>query len=238
MNKPFYIIWDKEIENSRDRNIIYSTIEATFKNFEEMGRVNIPKSYVGYYWNDGDFGSVEWYTKRSFNNRRNQVQSSKLWDLFEKEPWQESEPHLELFITSKDLYANERTNFIFGETRPLVIKDTVLSGEYTSGKPYAMGIILSINRIKKWYDINWPLVFGILGTHEFAHLYGVPEEGRTKTEYILGTHCTDENCVMEQVNVKGKMNALEKGILLQKNGNYFCNYCLSDLEKGLKLVYS
>jgi len=220
-------------------------VEAVFSKFEEIGGVRIPRIYVGSHWNEGPFGSVSWYVKQAYDPFRKQVLTSKLWSLFEKEPYQKMNLHYELMILETDLYS-EGTNFLFGETRNKVLNDgSILEDKGFDNSPNVMGVILSTNRIKKWYGDNWELSFYYILAHELGHFFGLPTtenpnfifikspRARNRLDYC---HCDDRDCVMEQVNIEGRMDLLEKALHLKKEGKLFCKYDLEALVKNLRKV--
>jgi len=138
------------------------------------------------------------------------------------------------------------TNFVFGETRPKISGKKIVVDEYIDGRPRPTGVVVSTNRIKKWYGKNWGLAFYCILSHELGHFYGLPSSENpnfikygdsrafSELDYF---HCNDRNCVMEQVNVPGRMDLLEKALHLRKHRRLFCEYDLKTLRENLRKLY-
>jgi predicted Zn-dependent protease len=225
----------------RLRPEVEDCVEFVFNVFEEKGKVKIPRRYVGDYWGGGEFGSLDWYIRQAFNQRRNQVDVGKLWELCKNEPWQIGHPHYELMIISQDMYSGD-TNFVFGSTSSKIS----WFGEIYPGSRIS-GCIVSLNRILKWYERWREATIGIL-MHELGHFYGLPsaknpnfivsiDDGKAKSVLDIG-HCNRRDCIMEQVNVPGRLNLLEKvDFVVINNPNWFCEYDLKALEENLRNLY-
>ena len=93
------------------------------------------------------------------------------------------------------------------------------------------GAVVSIFRAKKWYKDNWPLTFYCILAHELGHFFGI------------GRHCNNRDCIMEQVNVPGGPDLLEKALHLYRlgkipNGVPFCEHVKEALGRKLRDLYS
>ena len=233
---PFYIAMEEE-----DPEVL-EIVEQAFSIIERLTSVKIPRIYVKPYLHEGDWGSVKWYVKNSWDSERNQVNYVKLWKLFEKEPWQKQERHYELMILERDLYY-PGTNFIFGGTNGKVTN----SGKLVSDR-YVLGIVISLFRIRRWYKENYKDVLLAILLHELGHFFGLPPEWspdyikrgspKMKNELDEG-HCDRRDCIMEQVNVHGRPDVLKKSFYVQENNpNFFCRNCLEALKANVKRLYA
>lgn len=220
---PFFISSEKEDKE------VNEIIGKTFSFLETTGGVKIPRRYVGSSWSDGEYGSVKWYVDQAFNPIRRQVNFDNFWHLVEREPWQKDQ-HLELFVLDRDMYYGDNT-FIFGYTHKLIS---------TFGSK-VKGIVVSLNRIRQYN--NWQSSFFNILLHEQGHFYGVP---MPNPNYISHStidldrgHCNDRNCVMEQVNIPGRLDLSKKAeFLLRHNPHFFCGYDIKSLRETLRKIYS
>jgi len=239
---PFNIAIERGDERVR------SIVEHSFSILEDIGNVRIPRRYVGVGpWKSGDFGSIPWYVRAAYNPRRRQVNSSELWRLLEREPWQ-MDRHYELMILESDLYA-PGTNFVFGETKPKILNTGIIIEDnfYKSSRPLIRGTILSLNRIRRWYGKDWEIVLLGMLLHEEGHFYGLPSASnpnfirerdiRMRSRLDYG-HCNDRRCIMEQVNTPGRMNLRDKVIFVaRENPQWYCRYDWNALERNLNRLY-
>ena len=117
-------------------------------------------------------------------------------------------------VVSRRHIRTRETNFLFGLTFP------------------ETATILSTHHFMKSYGKNWELPFLLITYHEIGHLFGAPRSNRTDLEDLIGKHCKNRNCAMEQVNVNGKLDALEKVKYVDLDSPY-CNQCLEDIRIGI-----
>ncbi len=230
---PFFIV--AEGDDGEKLNIV----ERVFRKFEKIGDVKIPRKYWYSDFGGGDFGSVKWYVERAYHPERGQVSTQDLWELFEKEPWQKTEPHYEFMILKGDLFARD-TSFVFGETKRKISGDgTVLPDDSVRGT------IISTYRPKKLYGSNWGDALYYLIMHELGHFYGLPSHSNPdfikvwdrRYNPLEWGHCDDRECVMEQVNVSKRPDLLEKALYLKAKDNWFCRHDREALRKNLKRMY-
>jgi len=112
-----------------------------------------------------------------------------------------------IILLPQDFYA-EKIAWCFGQYIPII--DTV---------------ILSSKRVKRekhWEDLL---------AHEIGHMYGAAPRGRTNTIELLGSHCTNNLCVMQQ-----KITAEDsERYALQRNNlraPTYCGQCTKDIKNS------
>ncbi len=167
-----------------------------------------------------EFHSVEWYLQYTKDNSdgRGQLDAGQLHKLFWNEPWQKTDPHYDVLITSADLYdarnGVRETNWIFGSAIPgfsLVASTFRPRAEFRNETTY-----LEV------------LKTGVM--HEFGHVIGLPNENRGYAlEENLGGHCTNR-CIMRQ-----RVRIAEWGEITADRLNHgaLCRDCLRDLSRGI-----
>lgn len=146
--------------------------------------------------------------------------------------------HVQLFITSKNLYAPGMgaNNFVFG----------VATGS---------GIYQSYNRMKEWYGGEMiydpltgkmgdagPITFRMLLIHELSHFWDAPNRERDGIQMMLGPHCPRTDCVLGQINMKGRPSLIDetKGAverMRKHGGGYLCSDCENDVKNGQEEFY-
>jgi len=112
--RPVYISHTPGVQDK----YIAAAIEAV-RRVSAIAGVELPVEYFGAF-NVGDrpYGSVEWYIQRAWNPQRTQLNASQMLNLSRSEPWQEKEPHYELWITHLDLWSGDGgNNFVYGLTQ-------------------------------------------------------------------------------------------------------------------------
>jgi predicted Zn-dependent protease len=83
-------------------------------------------------------------------------------------------------------------------------------------------IIMSTRRLRRSNHIT-----DLVG-HELGHKLGIPSTGRSNTEELLGTHCTNDLCVMQQkMTVKDAVDYWERR--LASGAGLYCRQCLEEL---------
>lgn len=157
------------------------------------------------------FSSVDWYIKRGKETSRNRIQlnADTIFSCLIVEPWQQSVPHYDLFVTKDDLYS-ENTNFVLGIGSP------------------GIGTVLSVNRLlslnSKREETIQTLVF-----HEFGHAFGlIPDSRNHNVENSLGRHCTVYGCTMRQgLSVTNWSQFTHERLQI---GKIYCDHCEQDLK--------
>ena len=93
--RPVYISHTPGVQDK----YIAAAMEAV-RRVSAIADVELPVRYFGAF-NVGDrpYGSVEWYIQHAWNTQRTQLNASQMLNLSRAEPWQEREPHYELWIT-------------------------------------------------------------------------------------------------------------------------------------------
>lgn len=132
-------------------------------------------------------------------------------------------------VISRRHIRTEKENFLFGATQePIEVSSKHSSVRLEVG----VATILSTHHFMKFYRKNWELPFLLITYHEIGHLFGAPRSNRTDLEDLIGKHCRNRNCAMEQVNVNGKLDPLEKIKYVDLDSPY-CNQCLEDIRIGI-----
>jgi hypothetical protein len=242
MTLPFFITFEtasSELENIVDRALSV---------FEKIGNVQIPRQHMGAGpWKIGEFGSMSWYVQQALDPQRRQVQTDKLLSLFEREPYQKTAPHHELAVLDTDLFA-PGTNFVYGVTRMKVSHTgDVVADSDELGNPRVTGLIQSTHRMKKWYAGDWKQAFFGILLHEMGHFYGLPDANSPsfltaddpRWKGSLDTyHCNERGCIMEQVNIPGRLDLLSKArVVAELNPKWLCDHDHRALHKNLTRLY-
>ena len=171
-------------------------------------------------WSEGNYSSAEWYLDHAEKIRRPdgsiQINASSINDLMSGEPWQRSDPHIDIMITSRDLTARSGTgylNFCFGAAR----------GRF---------ITSSIARYRNLFDGDRYLATKAVILHELGHVFNLAGIHRTNTEENLGPHCTNPKCIMRQgLNVPIWVNHARESAATNQ---WYCPQCLEDFKNYLK----
>ena len=163
-----------------------------------------------------DYGTVDWYIQRAAASsmRPDQLDALKLLADTDCEPWKETTPHYDVFVTSYDINSGEaNNNFVLGLTHE------------------NMGTVLSTWRYRSLPSDMRFETLKTLTMHELGHVFGLPNESRTNLDNRYGgAHCSNI-CIMRQgitvdAWVKITKNRLEHGPL--------CNECQRDLQEHFR----
>lgn len=151
------------------------------------------------------------------SNGRTQIDANDLLKMVQNYSDQKHHktPVIEVLFTAKDL-ATEDTNFCFGAAW--------LGDRYTVQSTY---------RYQNLRQQDKDLVIKSVLQHELGHVLGMAADlSRNCTEYKLGPHCTDWNCVMHQsMNVNDAVR-IARGA--RKHGKIYCSLCLADARRSKK----
>lgn len=115
-----------------------------------------------------------------------------------------TDPHFEVFLTKKDIFGDDQTNWIFG-----------VSQEDHAG-------VYSFNRfVGKLADETAKTVI----MHEVGHVFSLPARTSGALEEKLGKHCTNR-CLMRQGMSLAEMRSITEDRLA---GHALCDLCRQDL---------
>lgn len=133
------------------------------------------------------YESVDWYIvnaklKAMQQNRwqtRGQISVDQLWEDMSSDPYCKKIPQWSILVTKHDLYAGN-LNFCLGCT-----------------KENAFSIVSTARCLNPDNTLNVE-GFKTVVMHEFGHLISLTHEGRVNTCEQLGSHCTNDGCIMQQ----------------------------------------
>lgn len=209
--KKIFISWDNDITESEADAIICGV--------NQMSVICRERKFVVYganSWSSGSYSSGQWYVDHAQRTVTGQVDGDSLVDLLQSEPWQVTEPHIDVFFTSEDLTARDRgryLNYCFG------LADVVA------------GIsVQSVARFRHLSVHERKLCIERVFRHEIGHLLGMASSGRANTEENLGSHCLNLGCTMRQgLNINQWLrHSLEENRYCSK----FCPQCLTELHRN------
>lgn len=172
---PIFSCYDSGVEESEVKAIV-----DALKEFRRLFPERRIFNYGSKPWCKGDFSSADWYVKNAKELPSKQKDASDMALLLAKEPWQKTSPHIDVLFTSKDLSFDDN-NFVFGLAYPS-LRVTVQS----------------VARYRILSDEDKTLAIKAVVWHELGHILGCAHPGRVKTKYILGSHCTNPGCIMQQ----------------------------------------
>ena len=166
-------------------------------------------------WSMGSYSSADWYVRNTGMVRGIegglQLNADHLIDLIAHEPWQVTNPHIDIMITSHDITAfddKKQLRFVFG----------LASGRIT---------VQSIARFRGCSDVNRFLAVETVIWHELGHILGMAADlNRSNTVESLGPHCTNQACVMQQGLSVSEW--LEHAWDAYRAGRIYCPQCLAD----------
>ncbi|RMD67204.1 hypothetical protein D6817_02245 [Candidatus Pacearchaeota archaeon] len=155
---------------------------------------------------------IEPFVEAAFNPARGQAHGQKVLDSLHSTRvfGQELGDDGKLIIIDRDLYSDYATNWCFGGFCPV-----------SNSLGY---ILLSTARISD-ETLGEHIV-----RHELGHMFGAPSEGRTNTVDILGLHCSNNLCTMQQqLSVP---EALRYAHRIKSAGIFpFCEQCVEDMRR-------
>lgn len=213
---PVYVTFDSGIDALEERAIL-DGIAATMC-FSHMRREL--RVFGAMPWSEGDYSSADWYvkhTRKIYQCKIDGVQldADHLLDLLSHEPWQESEPHIDVMFVSQDLTARNGDgwlNFVFG----------IANGRVT---------VQSVARYREIANLGDRMAaIKMVAQHELGHVFGMAgNKNRSNTEDNLGMHCTNPGCVMRQgLSVPEWVRHARESY---RSGIIYCPQCLADAAK-------
>ena len=246
---PFFVTYEHSSEHLVD------IVETAFELLERKGGVTIPRKHLG----SGPwilqpsagfrrgYESMAWYVRQALDPKRGQAKTGTFWRLFDAEPYQRTTPHYELAVLDTDLFA-ESTNFVYGETHMKISNGgTILPDLTQTGEPNVRGLIQSTAQMRRRYGARWDEAFSGILLHELGHFYGLPDienpdfltigDPRCKGPIDVA-HCDKQECVMEQVNITGRSDLLQKvDYIRTHNPDWFCRDDLAALQRNMPRLY-
>ena len=177
------------------------------------------------------FESLDWYIARAKHRSKNeerfqktgQISVNQLCEDLAADPYTKKIPQWSILITRHDLYA--------------------------TGLNYCLGISeenkFAIVSVARFIDEDNKLDlenFKTVLMHEFGHLIGLTNKKRVNTEELLGAHCTNDGCIMQQ-RMNGDFTDLTKARLKKKHLGKppICDDCIREGRKFFvrqKLAYN
>lgn len=209
---PVYVCWDSQLTRHESQAVLAGIAEiasaATNRHFENYGNEK---------WSTGDYSSADWYVERAHRrinqySRKIQISSLDILLQLHDEPWQQQQPHLDLLVTSQDLFPRVG-DFVFGEAIP------------------SWGV--SVQSVWRFRNAGLSIVqqqacIRRVVRHELGHLLGMVSDGRRNTEEKLGLHCANPVCSMRQGVSVTEWNRLATGESV--SSSLFCPDCIADLR--------
>lgn len=210
---PIYISYDNGLD-AIERTAIREAVLEFQRIFPERKFYNFGSKA----WSDGDFSSGDWYVNHARRVMRKnfplQLDAGSILHLFEREPWQNLEEHIDVFFTSHDLTARfgfQWLNFCFGLTR----------GHNT---------VQSVSRFRRLAFRNRKLAVKAVLLHELGRVLGAAADpGRHCTEENLGRHCTNYGCIMRQGLTVEEW--VEHAMQAESRG-WYCTDCRNDIRRS------
>ena len=214
---PIFVMYDSGVDTLEERAIL-DGLMAT-KCYSHMRReIRLINSEA---WSNEDCSPADWYVDRARKIYRNkigytQLDADHLLDLLANEPWQKTEPHIDVLFVSQDLTARDGEdwlNFVFG----------IADGRIT------------VQSVARYREINDPferaMAIKTVVQHELGHVFGMAADlNRSNTEYKLGPHCTNPGCVMRQgLSVSEWVRHARESY---SAGMIYCPQCLADAERA------
>lgn len=175
-------------------------------------------------WSEGEYSSADWYVDQAKEYvtrwitasgeiiERRQLDADSIVDRLEEEPWQQSDPHIDIMMVSEDLMA-------FDQGYPLAFVFGLADGRVT---------VQSVARYRGLHPHDRYLAIQAVVWHELGHILGMAGDlGRSHTEYNLGPHCTNYCCVMRQgLSVEEWVQHAR-----QTTSRIYCPQCLADARR-------
>ncbi|MBR1601113.1 MAG: hypothetical protein IJ677_05990 [Alphaproteobacteria bacterium] len=166
--------------------------------------------------------SVEWYIGRAKLKAmeqgrwqtRGQISINQLWEDLSSDPYCKKIPQWSILVTKHDLYA-DGLNFCLGVSKENAFS-IISTARFVDGN----------NR----FDVEG---FKTVVMHEFGHLIGLTHEGRVNTSEQLGSHCTNDGCIMQQ-RMDGDFSDITRIRLVAKQQYGLPPICSDCIDSGEK----
>ncbi|MFZ8801139.1 MAG: hypothetical protein ACO2ON_03115 [Candidatus Nanopusillus sp.] len=218
--KPFHIILD-EILFEEEKNKIKSVLEYIFDMYERLANVKIARYYFDKPWCEDPnqpYCRPNYYIEKCWVSNDLLIDAKCLHNLSRNEPWQQKEPHYDVYIIYYDIYLPGKPspplNTIYGVSHYVITRDGQIISDIGS-------ITISIRPLK--YFNNWIDLFLFIAAHELGHLLGA-------------SHCSYGCCVMEKSPPYENISDFAMKIL-KNNPNLYCDYDLQLLRKNLQILF-
>ena len=147
-----------------------------------------------------------------------QISIDALYNDLSNDPYAKKIPQIQILLTKHDLYGTQRNgrllNFCLG-----VSEENAFS-------------VISTARFIKPNGRFDQEGFKTVVMHEFGHAIGLTRRGRKNTYEQLGSHCADENCIMQQ-QMNGDFSEITRRRLIFKAHGLppICPDCITEGEK-------
>ena len=202
---PVCVCWDSGVTQPESQAILEGITEMSI-----LMPHRIFRSYGSESFGSGYYSSPDWYVHHARHRSGPQINADDILLSLHSEPWQRQTPHVDILVTSRDLYTDS-CNFVFGLASPTW---------HVS--------VESVFRLRGLTPNQQNAAIRQLIRHELGHLCGLVPEGRTNSKYLLGTHCTNPSCTMQQgMNVQEWLAIASQ---TERTGQLFCRQCLQDLR--------
>jgi len=242
--KPIHITLDERLSEEH-RNKVKSVLENLFSMYERLANVKIARDYFGKPWCEDPnqpYCRPNYYIEKCrFSS--NIVDAKCLLDLSKNEPWQQKEPHYEIYVIYDHIYVPGQplppVSIIFEVTYPAITSDSRIVSDIA-------GIVLSARTLELFYESNWPIAFYGIAAHGLGHLFGLPNpespyyinstDPRAKENPYYSNHCSYEYCMMRQAShYEDQLDFVRK--ILKNNPNLYCDYDLQQLRRNLNILF-
>jgi len=168
-------------------------------------------------------GSLDWkgydivkgLEDKCINRARNQVFLEELCLMTARKYADNGYPH-KIILTGEDIFSKAAKSWCFGGNRFC----DVGTGQERTLEVYT---VISTHRVQDYY------LFWSLCAHELGHAYGAAREGRKNTEMKLGSHCTNDLCVMQQKTDIREARDYAMEIYNSGKDPPYCPECINDL---------
>ena len=214
------VCWDSELSNYEVHVILDACIQV---------RELFPELTFDVYgsdpWSEGEYSSADWYVDQAKEYVTRwitasgeiidhlQLDADSIVDRLGEEPWQRSDPHIDIMMVSKELMA-------FDHGHPLNIVFVLADGRVT---------VQSVARYRGLPPRDRYLAIQAVIWHELGHILGMAGDlRRSHTEYNLGPHCTNY-CVMRQgLSVEEWVQHARQAT---GRNRIYCPQCLADARR-------